>query len=121
MMSEQIEKGEGAVSESKAMPEWTAAICHTVAEAREESGFKWLTDKELEARLPVGCVWQVCPGGGTTGLPGHVETTAANAHLMAAAPDLYAALLAMLDYSNARTNPAHKIAEAALVKARGEA
>ena len=52
-----------------------------------------------------------------------LEEAKANAHLIAAAPDLYEALQAMLDYCNAECGskiyPGHQAYEA-LAKARGE-
>lgn len=46
--------------------------------------------------MPLACVWKDA-GTGLTGLPGCIETTAANARLIAAAPELYEALVACAD------------------------
>jgi len=68
---------------------WKANIHETLADAREDSAFTWLhTEKDAAHFLPLGCVW-VDIGRGVTGLPGHVETTAANARLIAASPTMY--------------------------------
>ncbi len=61
----------------------------------------------------------VCDGGGT--LVDSPEETRANAHLIAAAPSLYAALVALADPSTEDYRDALVMADAALAKARGEA
>lgn len=57
---------------------------------------------------------------GTEGMFGDIETDFANAHLIAAAPDLYEALeMALTDGVQMRPDTIHA-AKAALAKARGE-
>jgi hypothetical protein len=103
---------------------WKALIHETLADAKEDSGFTWLESEAAARRfLPLGCVWRDT-GRGVTGLPGHVETTAANARLIAAAPDMFEALDELLNYSggaDSALEDEYVVARAiaALAKARG--
>lgn len=69
---------------------WTVEEFPSVQAAQEQGWFEWAGDKEEWG--PVGLVWKRGERGGITGLPGSVETTLANARLIAAAPDLLDAL-----------------------------
>lgn len=110
------------------------AHCMTLAEAKEEGWFTWMTMGDDEFAKPpdfrVGEVWKVTDNGGTTGLPGSIETTEANAYLIAAAPDLLSALkalglrfgalvLASGDFSDANAK-AIDAANAAIERAEGK-
>lgn len=70
---------------------WHAVIWPTVREARKDGAFRWLSNEEAFAVFP-GPVGEVFQGTSSshTGLPGYVEVSAANARLIAAAPDLLA-------------------------------
>jgi hypothetical protein len=61
-----------------------------LAEAKEISNFEWADSWFYQS--PPASVWDVSKSGGICGLPGCVETTEENAHLIAAAPDLLEAL-----------------------------
>jgi hypothetical protein len=77
------------MSEAKFTPgPWVAVIYDTIAEAQEDGCFRW-AHKEIFPG-PVGGVYQGDENG-FTGLPGSIEVSAADAHLIAAAPDLLAA------------------------------
>jgi hypothetical protein len=75
---------------------WVAE-CSTLREAREDGGFSWAHPDSWGPRgwtdeTRVGSVYLLCEGGGHTGLPGSIEVSEANAHLIAAAPEMYEAL-----------------------------
>ena len=73
---------------------WVVEVFATLQEAIDQGGFEW-ADREMPGPIgdgPVGAVFRDT-GSGMTGLPGSIETTLANARLIAAAPDLYAACL----------------------------
>ena len=73
---------------------WVAEVYSDLAEARADYAFLWAVGGKtgLLHRQRPACVWLQTPTGGHTGLPGRIETTEANAHLIAAAPDMYEAL-----------------------------
>lgn len=97
---------------------WVAEVYQSLEEAKSSSGFKWI-DRWPEQSRPAS-VWRLTQNGGKTGLPGSIETTAANAHLIAAAPDLLEALEAFLPGAEAMGWNTSK-ALAAIAKAKGEA
>jgi hypothetical protein len=69
-----------------------AEIWDSLEQIQEDhDGFPWTRGFDPFNGGPVGTVWAVHPEGGTTGLPGSIEVSAANARLIAAAPDLLAA------------------------------
>lgn len=76
------------------------AVCSTLKEARDGGGFLWahpnFGPRGWTDDTRVGGVYQLCDRGGHTGLPGSIEVSEANAHLIAAAPEMYEALQAML-------------------------
>jgi hypothetical protein len=91
-------------------------VFSSLQEAREVAGFEWAS--KWRHNSPPAAVWKLCEGGGLTGLPGCIETTEANARLIAAAPDLLEALDEIDTYlDNAPTVRA--IARAAIAKAKG--
>lgn len=108
--------------------EWVVEEFASVAEAKDAGGFEW-ADADLDLG-PVGSVW-LKTGHGSTGLPGSIETTLELAHLIAAAPDLFDALTALVtDWEQVTgwidcpphlrgAHPAHAAAVAAIAKAEG--
>ena len=69
---------------------WVAKIYDSLAEAKKEGGFEWALPSSFSGK--VGEVWLQTPCGGITGLPGMIEVSAANARLIAAAPEMLQAL-----------------------------
>lgn len=74
---------------------WTAEVYDDLDHAKEFSGgFEWARAESWPKDERPATVWRVVKPGpdgpktGTTGLPGSIETTEANARLIAAAPDL---------------------------------
>jgi hypothetical protein len=108
---------------------WMVEVYSDLAEAKELSGFEWADSWPFQS-LPAS-VWEVSKSGGMCGLPGSVETTEANAHLIAAAPDLLEALeciasatcekweMPYADFKEQFMPWARNIALATLVKAKG--
>ena len=80
---------------------WIAEIS-TLKEAKDDGDFGWMSMGSGPHSVPpetlVGTVWRVCEGGGSTGLPGSIETTAANARLIAAAPEMAEALREYMEW-----------------------
>lgn len=72
---------------------WVAEVFDSLDDAKTISGFEWTSNWRWDSSP--AAVWRQ-EGGGVIGLPGCIETTAANAHLIAAAPDLLEALEAPL-------------------------
>jgi hypothetical protein len=106
---------------------WMAEVHATLDEAKAVAGgFDWA--EEWRWQSPPASVW-LASEGGITGLPGCVETTAANAHLIASAPDLLEALeqisrvadaIPVIPYKTAETL-VKTLALAAIAKAKGGA
>ena len=94
--------------------QWVAEVFESLDEAKEASGFEWTSKWRWDS--PPASVWRQS-GGGITGLPGCIETTAANARLIAAAPELLEALEEILAADCKRTQDQ---ARAAIAKAKGE-
>jgi hypothetical protein len=66
---------------------WIAEVYPDLATAKNVSGFEWTHAWRFQS--PPASVWELTENGKVTGLPGCIETTAENAHLIAAAPSLY--------------------------------
>ena len=97
---------------------WVAEVFDNIKVAKEVGLFEWCNESCLVGK--VGAVWKKTKDG-QTGLPGSVETSAANACLIAAAPDL---LEACKFVQNALTTDCGfwdmlKVIEAAITKAEG--
>ena len=75
---------------------WVAQIFNSVDEAQECGSFEWASPGFLDGK--VGCVWRLLPEGGMTGLPGSIEVSAADAFLIAEAPNLLDALKIAMEY-----------------------
>lgn len=117
------------MSEFKGTPgPWVVEVFDTIEDAIEAGAFVW-TEGEWDAtRGRPACVWRRTPGGGETGLPGSIETTEAMARLIAAAPDLLAALTLVATWMR-RSSVMDTVgavgeilrhAEEAIAKAKGE-
>jgi hypothetical protein len=103
---------------------WVAE-CSTLREAREDGGFSWAHPDSWGPRgwtdeTRVGSVYLLCEGGGHTGLPGSIEVSEANAHLIAAAPEMYDALKDAINGGFACPEPMLDRMRAAIAKANGE-
>jgi hypothetical protein len=95
---------------------WIAEVHATLDDAKAVAGgFDWAEDWRWQS--PPASVW-LASEGGITGLPGCVETIAANAHLIAAAPDLLKALESIIKYE--MTESTLHDALSAIAKAKGE-
>lgn len=96
---------------------WVVEVYDDIEQAMDACGFKWTFGEWDAERLGrPAAVWQL-HGTGHTGLPGSIETTEANARLIAAAPDLLAACR-MLEDDPGITSGANAVIKAALAKAR---
>jgi hypothetical protein len=110
------------MSDAKHTPgPWYAEIFPCVLDAIEEGSFRWCDRDHAKEVFPgaVGCVWQGSTDTASTGLPGSIEVSAENAFLIAAAPDLLAALEGVLRVAD-RATVEFDAARAAIAKARGE-
>lgn len=105
---------------------WIVEYHENITRAHAEGSHLWTNHWRPEFGRPAS-VWQAI-GEGWTGLPGKIETTEANARLIAAAPDLLEAA-EMLDAVLSRgwmsdgSNdllPGHGALKAAIAKAKGE-
>jgi hypothetical protein len=82
------------MSEAKHTPgPWIVITFDSLADAKENGAFPWAHEWDEAKRGKPAEVWRGTEGGGHTGLPGSIEVGEHNARLIAAAPDLYAALL----------------------------
>lgn len=82
---------------------WVVHAYPNIDAAKDAGEFQWAgrSDGPLGDCFdgaPVASVFKRPEGGGETGLPGSIETSLANAHLIAAAPDLLDALKVMEEY-----------------------
>jgi hypothetical protein len=96
---------------------WMVEVYSDLAEAKELSGFEWADSWPFQS-LPAS-VWEVSKSGGMCGLPGSVETTEANARLIAAAPDLLEALENLENDDNSIPSHAWDMVQSAIAKAKG--
>ena len=96
---------------------WVAEVFESLDDAKETSGFEWISRWRWDS--PPAAVWRQ-EGGGIAGLPGCIETTAANARLIAAAPDLLEALERVVAIAD-RDTTEFNTAKAAIAKAKGAA
>jgi hypothetical protein len=77
---------------------WVVEAYENVTAAKADNAFEWASDHPDSALGdcfnggPVASVWQLSEHGDTSGLPGCIEVSLANARLIAAAPDLLACL-----------------------------
>jgi hypothetical protein len=101
---------------------WIATSYDSIEDAHDNGAFRWCDDWPEERGRPSE-VWRGTTEGGATGLPGSVETTEANARLIAAAPDLLAALEYIVAWnpSDWSAEKARDLARAAIAKAKGAA
>jgi hypothetical protein len=95
---------------------WIAEVYPDLATAKNFSGFEWTHAWRFQS--PPASVWELTENGKVTGLPGSIETTAENAHLIAAAPDLLEALENLVKYE--ATEVTLHNALVAIAKAKGE-
>lgn len=108
--------------EETTQEEWVAEIFPSLEEAQEEGGFEWASPGfNTFDDKPVGAVWKRDPErGGTTGLPGNIEASAADAIFIATAHQDVPHLLEQLKLKNATINTLHTD-RAWIQKAREEA
>lgn len=78
----------------------------------------WFEADEVEGMVYVAHKGTECPSTTICSFEAVDECDVANARLIAAAPDMYEALEAMLEFPN--SGPSHSFAKTALKKARGE-
>lgn len=106
---------------------WGVEVYASLEDAHANHAFRWANFWRHGSRP--ACVWRET-GAGQTGLPGSVETTEANARLIAAAPEQHEALIegraviagAINEYgSHPAWEHALKVIDAAIAKAKGEA
>lgn len=100
---------------------WTAHFYDDIAAAHADDSHLWCPaeDWRPEWGRPAA-VWRGTEGGGHTGLPGSVETTEANARLIAACPDLLEAALYFTTHRGFDPRTAFEMLRAAVIKAIGE-
>ena len=97
---------------------WIAEVHATLDDAKAVAGgFDWADDWRWQS--PPASVW-LASKGGITGLPGCVETIAANAYLIAAAPELLEALENLENDDNSIPSHAWDMVQSAIAKAKGE-
>ena len=75
---------------------WVIETYDSLEKAHEDEAFLWADSWPIEWGRPSE-VWEKTERGGTTGLPGHIETSEPVALLIIAAPKMLEALRAIAD------------------------